>query len=282
MFIAVGAHPWDDPPLTGQWWKDLLNSDKGLALRSTPRAVPLIALGLAVFLGLGLATLARSAPRFAKPAGFGLMALAVVALPPLFTGGMVAANLEARRHPAVLARRDRIASTHSPTTRACSKCPGIDFASYRWGNTVDPITPGLMDRPYAARELIPYGSPPSTDLLNAFDRRLQENTLDPRAVSPIARLLGVGQVVARNDLQYERYRVARPYEVMPLLDASPGLGSPTGFGPLGTNQPSPIAPMQDEAALRDDTGRRVPTRRRVPGRMVNSRSCAPRARNNRS
>ena len=53
VFIAVGAHPWDDPPLTGQWWKDLLNSDKGLALRSTPRAVPLIALGLAVFLGLG-------------------------------------------------------------------------------------------------------------------------------------------------------------------------------------------------------------------------------------
>ncbi len=253
VFISVGAHPWDDPPLTGQWWKALLNSDKGLALRSTPRAVPLIALGLAVFLGLGLATLARSAPRFAKPAGFGVMALAVVALPPLFTGGMIAANLEREDIPRYWL--DAIGSFDAqPHDTRVLEVPGTDFASYRWGNTVDPITPGLMDRPYAARELIPYGSPPSTDLLNAFDRRLQENTLDPRAVSPIARLLGVGQVVARNDLQYERYRVARPYEVMPLLTASPGLGTPTGFGPLGTNEASAIAPMQDEAALRDDTG----------------------------
>src|SRR3712207_7440347 len=41
--------------------------------------------------------------------------------------------------------------------------PGADFASYRWGMTIDPITPGLMDRPYVARELIPYGSPPSAE-----------------------------------------------------------------------------------------------------------------------
>ena len=253
VFIAVGAHPWDDPPLTGQWWKDLLQSSKGLALRSTPRAVPLIALGLAVFLGLGLATLARSAPRWAKPAGVGLMALAVVGLPPLFTGGMIAANLKREDIPQYWL--DAIGSFDAqPHDTRVLEVPGIDFASYRWGNTVDPITPGLMDRPYAARELIPYGSPPSTDLLNAFDRRLQENTLDPRGVAPIARLLGVGQVVARNDLQYERYRIARPYQVMPLLGASPGLGPPTGFGPLGTNQPSSIAPLQDEAALRDDTG----------------------------
>jgi arabinofuranan 3-O-arabinosyltransferase len=253
LFISVGAHPWDDPPLTGQWWKDLLESDKGLALRSTPRAVPLIALGLAVFLGLGVATLARSAPRFAKPAGFSLVALTVLGLPPLFTGGMVAANLERGDIPQYWF--DAISSFDAqPHDTRVLEVPGIDFASYRWGNTVDPITPGLMDRPYAARELIPYGSPPSSDLLNAFDRRLQENTLDPRAVSPIARLLGVGQVVARNDLQFERYRVARPYQVMPLLGSSPGLGSPTGFGPLGTNEPSAIAPLQDEAALRDDTG----------------------------
>ena len=36
--------------------------------------------------------------------------------------------------------------------------PGADFASYEWGSTVDPILPGMMDRPYVARELIPYGS----------------------------------------------------------------------------------------------------------------------------
>ena len=37
-----------------------------------------------------------------------------------------------------------------------------------------------MDRPYVARELIPYGTPPSADLLNALDRRLQEGMVRPR------------------------------------------------------------------------------------------------------
>jgi hypothetical protein len=166
---------------------------------------------------------------------------------------MIAANLERGDIPQYWF--DAIDSLNAqPHDTRVLEVPGIDFASYRWGNTVDPITPGLMDRPYAARELIPYGSPPSSDLLNAFDRRLQENTLDPRAVSPIARLFGIGQVVARNDLQYERYRIARPYQVMSVLNAAPGLGMPTGFGPLGVNQPLPSVPMQDEAALRDDNG----------------------------
>jgi arabinofuranan 3-O-arabinosyltransferase len=253
VFIAVGAHPWDDPPLTGRWWKALLESDEGLALRSTPRAVPLIALGLAVFLGLGIATIGRSAPRFTRRAGYGVLALTVLALPSLFTGGMIAANLKRDDIPQYW--HDAIASFDAqPYDTRVLELPGADFASYRWGNTVDPITPGLMDRPYAARELIPYGSPPSSDLLNAYDRRLQENILDPNAVAPIARLLGAGEVVARNDLQYERYRLARPYEVMPLLGASPGLGAPTGFGPPGVNEPSATAPLIDEAALRDDTG----------------------------
>src|SRR3712207_9388431 len=61
--------------------------------------------------------------------------------------------------------------------------PGSDFASYRWGTTIDPVTPGLMDRPYVARELIPYGSAPSADLLIALDRRLQEDQLDPAVLS---------------------------------------------------------------------------------------------------
>ena len=46
--------------------------------------------------------------------------------------------------------------------------PGIDFAAYRWGNTLDPITPGLVDRPVIARELVPMGSAPGVSLLNAL------------------------------------------------------------------------------------------------------------------
>ena len=55
-------------------------------------------------------------------------------------------------------------ATH-PGTRVFA-IPGNDFAAYRWGDTIEPITPGLTDRPYAARELIPYGTPGTADLLD--------------------------------------------------------------------------------------------------------------------
>ncbi|MEY2590937.1 MAG: arabinofuranan 3-O-arabinosyltransferase [Acidimicrobiaceae bacterium] len=253
-FIAVGAYPWDDPPLTGQAFKALLLSDKGLALRSTPRAVPLLTLGLAVLLSAGFVSVVRARPRLARPLGAGLLALAVAGLPPLWTGGLVAGNLSRPETlPSYWTAAASYLDSRGSSTRVL-ELPGSDFASYRWGNTVDPITPGLMDRPYVARELIPYGSPPSADLLNAFDRRLQENVLDPQAVAAIARIMGVGDVVARNDLQYERFRIARPYDVVALAGQAPGLGSPTTFGPVGTNDALASVPLRDEAFLRDAAG----------------------------
>src|SRR6185369_16115708 len=79
------------------------------------------------------------------------------------------------------------------TTRVLEE-PGSDFAAYTWGNTVDPITPGLMDRPYLARELIPYGTPGTADLLNAFDLRFQSGVADPAGIAPILRRMGIGDV----------------------------------------------------------------------------------------
>ncbi|MGI8791692.1 MAG: alpha-(1-_3)-arabinofuranosyltransferase domain-containing protein, partial [Acidimicrobiales bacterium] len=114
---------------------------------------------------------------------------------------------------------------------------------------VDPITPGLIDRPYVARELIPYGSDASADLLIALDRRLQENVLEPQALAPIARLMGVGDVVVRNDMQYERYRAARPYDVSALVAEAGGLGPATAFGSPRIDRPDPRASMFDERAI---------------------------------
>jgi len=146
-FIAVGAHPWDDAPVAGEWWQSLLLSDRGLALRSTPRAVPLVALGLAVFLGAGLAAIARRAPRTARPLGAALIVLAIAGLPPLYTGGMVATNLQRPEEIPSYWTDAANALDQGPHDTRVFEVPGTDFASYRWGNTVDPITPGLIDRP---------------------------------------------------------------------------------------------------------------------------------------
>ena len=74
--------------------------------------------------------------------------------------------------------------------------PGADFSAYRWGNTVEPVTPGLIDRPYLAREVLPYGSPQTVNLLDALDRRMQEGTFEPASLAAVARLLGIGTDLA--------------------------------------------------------------------------------------
>ncbi|MEJ7844937.1 MAG: alpha-(1-_3)-arabinofuranosyltransferase family protein [Acidimicrobiales bacterium] len=261
LVAAVGAHPWDDPSALGAVWKAVLRTDAGLALRSLPRAVPLLALGFAAGLGAGVASLATAtAPalrRACRPIAYGAMVASVLALPPLWRGELVADNLD---RPSEVPAYWQAAAAHlqagadgSAGTRVL-EVPGIDFGAYRWGDTVDPITPGLTDRYFVSRELIPYGSPPSADLLNAIDRNLQEGTLEPDAVTPLLRLAGVGEVVHRADTQFERYRTGRPYSVAALLDAAPGLGEPVGFGRPTVNVAPPTLPLIDELALRDATG----------------------------
>ena len=61
VVVAVGANPYDDPsPLGGTFKSFAESSSFGLALRSTSRAVPLVALGLAVLLGVAVNALARA------------------------------------------------------------------------------------------------------------------------------------------------------------------------------------------------------------------------------
>ena len=73
--------------------------------------------------------------------------------------------------------------TPQPHDTRIMEIPGSDFASYRWGTTLDPITPFLTDRPYVVRELEPHGSPGLMNLLFAFDGRLQDQVLE-QAQSP--------------------------------------------------------------------------------------------------
>nr|WP_249419858.1 alpha-(1->3)-arabinofuranosyltransferase family protein [Rhabdothermincola salaria] len=246
---AIAAHPWDDPSFLGAVFKEATRTDAGLSLRSTPRAVPLLALGLSVCLGAGVAAFGRMKPRLAWPATAVVAALVIVNLPTLWNGQMIASNLE--RPEEIPAYWEEVADYLTATddgTRAL-EVPGTDFASYRWGNTVDPVTPGLTERQYAARELFLWGSEPSADLQMAFDHRWHEETLDPEAVAPLARLMGVGDIVLRSDLQYERYRLARPRTMWELLRRTPGLDEPVPFGPTDRNVAGPELPLLDEIEL---------------------------------
>ncbi|MGI8754359.1 MAG: alpha-(1-_3)-arabinofuranosyltransferase domain-containing protein [Acidimicrobiales bacterium] len=249
LLLSVGAHPWDHGPPGPAAIKAFLLSDLGLSMRSLPRAAPLVVLSMSVFVGALVAAATRERERLARPLTAGVMVLAVVALPPLWRGQLVDVNLDRREdipdywHQAAAALDRR-----NDGTRVL-EVPGQDFASYRWGTTVDPVLPGIMDRPYVARELIPYGSPPSADLLNAFDHRLQEQTYEPASLAPIARFMGVGDISVRSDLTYERYNTPRPRLLWDALTRSPGVGAPQGFGGTAPNVPRPDLPLLDETEL---------------------------------
>ncbi len=184
MVLAVGAHPWDAPSPYGALFRTFTGGDLGLSFRSTPRAVPLIVLGLAVFLGAGAAALARWRPGWHAPVAGVLIVLICLNMAPLFRGQLVDRNLVRDSEvPAYWLDAAAALDDGDRGTRVL-ELPGIDFAAYRWGNTVDPITPGLMDREFVARELIPYGTPPSANLVNDVDLPFQSDTRRTRGARP--------------------------------------------------------------------------------------------------
>ncbi len=126
--------------------------------------------------------------------------------------------------------------------------PGADFSHYRWGTTLDPVTPGLTNRPVVGRQLQPAGGAASADLVRALDRRLQEGVLETSALAPLARKMGVGDVLLRSDLQYERFRTPRPRATWSAFDPPPaGLDSPVTFGPPVAE--TPVIPFTDAITL---------------------------------
>ena len=196
-----------------------------------------------------------------------VIVLAIVNLPALWTGAFYTGDLT-RDEDIPQYWTDAIAAIDagSHDTRVL-EIPGADFAAYRWGQTIDPITPGLTDRPYVARELVPWGSPASADLLNALDHRMQEGTLDPSALAPVARLMSAGAILYRADLQTDRYDLVRAAPLWRLLTdpVPPGLSDPQKFGDsLG----APLRVAQDDELQLATAGRR---RRSAAGERLHGR-----------
>lgn len=255
--VGIGSHPYDSPSPLGRLFKDLTRTDAGLALRSTPRAVPLVALATAVLLGVGVNALARSCPRWWQPAAGVLLAAIVLANPPIWKIRMIEKHLD-RGGGIPGYWVDAAEFLDDGAATRVWEVPGSDFASYRWGNTVDPITPGLIDRGYVARELVPFGSARSAALVSAIDRRFQEDTLDLDSLAPIARLMSVGDIVHRADLTYERYRTPRPEPTDQVLQSAPGLSEYAGFGDRVRNVAGPEQTLQDEIFLAADPSAETP------------------------
>jgi len=258
MVVSVGGAPIDAPTVYGSWFADFASdSTIGGALRSTTRAMPLVVLAL----GAGLGALTDQAVRFlrAQRAAGGtygrvdarlpiVAAVAMLTLQffPWFIGTMTTDSLLRREvvpgHVHALAE-----ALDTAGDGRVLMVPGSDFAYPRVGGTIDPILPGVLDRPVLYRELVPQGSEATADLLNAYERRLHDGWAEPEAWPVIARLFDASAIAALNDHQYERFRLARPGQLWPdLIDV---WGTPDHAGPAIADDT--IIPLVDSITYAD-------------------------------
>lgn len=249
--VGVGSWPYDDPTPFGALWKAFTNGTSvGLALRNTPRAAPLVVLG---FAGL-LAGIVGAVPAgYWRRLGAGSVAvLAVAGLLPVWQQGFLTDGMQRPEEiPEYWLDAAAAIDAGDASTRVL-EVPGSSFAAYRWGTTVEPITPGLIDRAYLAREVLPSGGAGTANVLDALDRRMQLGTFEATSLAPIARLLGVGTVVLRADLERAgRFDSPEPGPLWEAFRRSPGLAPPRRFGPTRVSPVDPTVPAVSLFDLED-------------------------------
>jgi arabinofuranan 3-O-arabinosyltransferase len=227
--VAVGAH--GDSWLSHRLLSGNARSTLLLAFRSSTRAVPLVLLASSLAVGLALSSITVARPVLSRNVALTTVALAVLQLPAVWNGSLVDAQLRRSEDiPAPWLQAARALEERGLTTRIL-ELPGQEFSTFRWGTTTDQLLPGLLHRPAITRDLLPLGGSQMMDLLLALDNRIQDGTLAPQTIAPVARLLGSGDVVIRGDERFEKYQTPRPERVSQLLSNQlSGLGTPTAFG----------------------------------------------------
>jgi hypothetical protein len=213
-------------------------------LRTSYKAGPLVALGIAVLGALAFARawvalagvslrLGRLRRRVRGPVLRGALAvggaaLVAVAAWPLSSGRapdrQLAFDLPAWWHDAA-----RELDRADPNTRALV-LPGQLFASYRWGQTIDAVLPVLTEHPVATRYIVPFSDLRATELHWQVDALVNQERLVPGQLAPLLDLLGVGQVVVATDGDRSRGGELGPAEVARALGRQPEVAGARALG----------------------------------------------------
>ena len=238
LILAVGPYPYYTPSVISGLIKSFMSdTTAGLALRSTDRASPLVLLSLAVLLGAGVTALSRRSRRMGV-ASAALAAIVILGASfPLLTGAVVVNGDTQPASPPlyVTEAASHLNHTH-PNTRVYA-LPGNDFGAYRWGDTIDTVWPALLNRPFVTHEQQVMGSLPTNNLLAAADTPLQQGTMDPNTIAPIASLMSAGDVLVQYDQAYEKYNTPNPQVVAEALTPTPkGLSDPVSYGAPRANK----------------------------------------------
>ncbi|HEV8063813.1 MAG TPA: alpha-(1-_3)-arabinofuranosyltransferase family protein, partial [Acidimicrobiales bacterium] len=263
LVLSVGTHPFRQPSGLGGALKAFMDdTTAGFALRSTDRATPLVILSLAAFAGAGVSALHerlqevdwRRALAWMRGVawipGLAVVGLAIVNAGPLMTGQAVDSHFDhPEQIPSYFYSAAKYLDAQGDATRVLVE-PGDDFTDYTWGNTIDPVWPGIMSRPEVDRAQLIDGSDQTADLLQSFDEPLQQGSFEPSTLAPIARLLSAGDVVLESDYKYWHFNTPAPKATWAIFNPPPaGIGQPIDFGPSKPNLPPAQFSLLNEQAL---------------------------------
>jgi arabinofuranan 3-O-arabinosyltransferase len=208
-------------------------------LRTTYKAGPLVALGIACLAGVAAGEAWRRLGSARRPAALraALVAagLALIALAgwPLVTGRAQDPQISWREIPRAWTAAMRDLDRELPASSRALVLPGDLFDFHTWGGTVDSLAPALSRRPVAERSFTPYADLRTTDLHWTVDALIQQRRLLPGQLAPLLSLLGVRSVITPADDDPARGGGPYPGDVEALLAAQPGVSRPDrSYGPL--------------------------------------------------
>lgn len=260
--VAAGASPLSDSSLYGQLFDVVVNNESGFALRSTPRALPLVLIALALSTAWGLQTLLTSTNstgvrHWSFPRGgnsdtrivIGVVLIAIVVNNfPWFTQRTMTDIITRDEHlPSYWTDAAKAIDTQRDESTGFGRTyefPAANFADYWWGGTVDPVLPGLIASEYVAKEMIPQGSEATTDLLSAFESKMVDGRPNMEVLGELSAIVSANTATWRADIAYDHHLTARPEYLAPSLERTPP--GPSLFT-------GPLIPTSERAAIVDET-----------------------------
>jgi arabinofuranan 3-O-arabinosyltransferase len=208
-------------------------------LRTTYKAGPLVALGVACLAGVAAGEAWRRLQGARRPelarvaaaaAGLTLIALAGW---PLVTGRAQDPQISWREIPRAWTAAMRDLDRELPASSRALVLPGELFDFHIWGGTVDSLAPALSRRPVAERSFTPYADLRATDLHWTVDALIQQRRLLPGQLPPLLALLGVRSVITPADDDPARGGGPYPADVQAQLSDQPGLArADRSYGPV--------------------------------------------------
>ncbi len=216
-------------------------------MRTTNKAAPLVAVGVAGLLGIGFAQALRRIRALDSvalrrggliAAPLAIAALMVLAALPLIRGQAIDTQLSYKRIPAAWSQAAHGLDRTLPANARAIVLPGQIFGYYTWGGTLDAILPRLTSKPVAVRYETPYSDLHAVDLLTTIDDLVQQSRLVGGELTPLLRLIGARAVITGSDDDISRSGALAPAVAAQVL-AGQGLATPTeSYGPVTHHPPA--------------------------------------------